>query len=175
MSDRRSIDLAQALLVTDESLPGRRVLDALVYLLDRRLGGDAPYSSNFHGPRYPEIDEEIGRWQVLGQAVLTITMDDQPTDTIDGQTIVITRRTGHRGHELAVRADLADAAREIWSIGHRVGLTSTRAAIAAKLVQCREFGLTESFEDLVVQFRWAHVPPADYTAGIAFARALGYK
>lgn len=158
---------------------GARLLNALAYLLDRRLGRRTLFESHFHGPSSREVHDALDRWIASGGARMTIVRDGSRVDPIEASNVTVEPLVGHRGLEIPVPAAEVNAAAEVlglaWAYGALPGTVSV--AIAAKLAWIRELdplSAAASLEDLATQLNWSEVRPNERLAGIGLARGLGY-
>lgn len=174
---------ARAILVASGpsgGLPGgARLLNALTYLLDRRLGRKTSFDSNFHGPSSREVHDALDRWIASGGARMTIIRAGSRVDPLEASNVTVEPLVGHRGLEIPVPAGEVDAAGDLlalaWAYGALPGTVSV--AITAKLAWIRELDPSSaqvSLEDLAGQLNWSEVRPDERLAGIGLARGLGY-
>jgi hypothetical protein len=175
-----SCQLARAVLVAGQEIPGKSVVQSLVFLLDRALDQSTSFDHHLYGPYSPEINGEIERWIWAGQAEMIVTHNMLTPDPVEGAHVLL-RLLPVDDPRFAIRVEefLVVAARRLLVTARdQHALTPSAAAAAAKIVLALEYAVPawagQPFEEYVADFRWARIDPEDYKRGIAFARALGY-
>jgi hypothetical protein len=166
-----------AVIDAAKAVPGRTMLQKLVYLLARIRGDDLSYGAHFYGPYSTSVQQSASALSAAGYVMETVTvLPNWQTDQFDlYQYSYELSESGQARAREFLPNDLREQARTLVDITRRVGaFDQAPLAVAAKVDHIRrvapeaELG---ALPRLARDFGW-RIKPADAKQAQALLRAL---